>query len=92
MGTKLSELRDGCFHKALDDEPMFVLLARDTAAPTTVRAWADEREAEIHAGKRPSSDMRQISEARATADKMEQWRIDNEGAWRANNLFAEEGK
>ena len=40
MGTKLTELRDGCFARALDDEPMFVLLARDTSAPSLVRLWA----------------------------------------------------
>ena len=91
MGTKLSELRDGCFHKAMDDEPLFVLLARDTTAPGTIRSWADEREAEVSAGKRPASDLLQIAEARATADKMEKWRVDNDGAWRANNLFSEEG-
>lgn len=87
MGTKLEELRNGCFHAAMDDEPMFVGLARDPSMPTFVRVWADTREAEIKAGTRPASDMSKVAEARATADKMEQWRKDNDGAWRTDNLF-----
>lgn len=88
MGTKLTELRDGCFHKAMDDEPMFVLLARDTSGPLVIRIWADVREAEIRQGVRPATDMTQVIDARATADKMEQWRSDNDGAWRTGLFYA----
>jgi len=82
MGTKLTELRDGCFAKALDEEPMFVLLARDPKAPELVERWADDREDEISWGKRPTSDMTQVIEARQTANKMRIWRQLNDGAWR----------
>ena len=89
MGTKLTEMRDGCFHKAMDDEPMFVLLARDPSAPDLVAAWADQREREINAGKRPASDMAQVHEARSNAANMRSWRVINDGAWRTG-LFADE--
>lgn len=39
MGTKAQELVDGCFAKAADDEPLFVLRAQDTFAPALIRAW-----------------------------------------------------
>jgi hypothetical protein len=91
MGTKLQELRSGCFAKAMDDEEMFVLLARDTSAPGKVRDWADQREAEVNAGKRPASDMEQVQEARGCADKMEVWREKNDGAWR-EGLFAKQDR
>lgn len=87
MGTKLQELRSGCFAAAMDDEPMFVLLGRDPSAPDNVRAWADEREAAIKAGRKPSSDMSKVTEARECADNMEAWREENDGAWR-DGLFA----
>jgi len=83
MGTKLKELRDGCFARAMDDEPMFVLLGRDDKAPAQVRAWAAQRRADISLGKRPASDHAVVAEAYATADAMEQWREDNDGAWRS---------
>jgi hypothetical protein len=87
MSTKITELQDGCFAKALDDEPMFVLLARDTGAPARVRDWAIQRKADISIGKRPESDMGQVNDAFATADRMEAWREENDGKWR-NGLFA----
>jgi hypothetical protein len=87
MGTKLEELRSGCFARAMDDEPMLVLLARDQSAPALARAWADQREADINAGRKPASDMEQVQSARAEADKMEVWREANDGAWR-KGLFA----
>lgn len=90
MGTKLTELRNGCFARALDDEPMFVLLARDDSAPGSVDAWADNREAEIFAQRRPSSDLEVVAEARACARNMRKWRAENDGKWRTG-LFADRG-
>ena len=89
MGTKLTELRDGCFHAAMDDEPMFVLLARDDRAPARVREWAIQRKADISTGKRPESDMAQVDEAFECADNMEAWREENEGKWRTG-LFGDQ--
>lgn len=88
MGTKLQELRDGCFHAAMDDEPMFVLLARDPAAPGLVRNWARQREDQIIRGSRPASDMGKVNEARQCADRMERWREANDGVWRTG-MFAD---
>jgi hypothetical protein len=87
MSIKSTELEDGCFAKALDDEPMFVLLARDQQAPARVREWATQRKADISMGKRPESDMAQVEEAFACAGRMEEWREENDGKWR-NGLFA----
>ena len=88
MGTKLSEMRDGCFARAMDDEPMFVLLGRDASAPQRVRDWATQRSADISMGKKPSSDMDSVNEAFECAARMEAWREKNDGAWRAG-LFAD---
>lgn len=87
MGTKLQELRDGCFARAMDDEPMFVLLARDASAPGKVEDWADQREHDIERGRKPASDMEVVREARACAQRMRDWREKNDGAWRTG-LFA----
>jgi hypothetical protein len=42
---KRNEFSDpsSCFNKATDDELIFVLLARDAAAPVAIRAWVAER-------------------------------------------------
>lgn len=40
MGTKLNPGKFDCYTKAADDEPMFVLLARDPLAPHLVKLWA----------------------------------------------------
>ncbi len=58
---------DSCFNRAKDDEHIFVLLARDSAAPATVRFWANER---IRIGKNQFHD-RQIQEAFECARLME---------------------
>lgn len=87
MGTKLQELRSGCFAAAMDDEPMFVLLARDESAPKGADDWADRREADIEAGRKPASDMVKVQEARKCAADMRTWREENDGAWRSG-LFA----
>ncbi len=61
------EQPDSCLNKAEDDERIFVLLARDKAAPVAIRAWCDER---IRLGKNKASDP-QIEEARDCAARME---------------------
>ena len=75
----------------MDNEPMFVLLARDKSAPDLVRKWADQREktgmpVEVWDGENwiapEHPDAAKIAEARYTAAKMEVWRFENEGAWR----------
>lgn len=64
MGTKENPGPSDCYAKAMPDEPVFVLLARDPQAPGLVRAWADERES-------IGEDPEKVAEARAVADDME---------------------
>jgi len=42
---KYDELRqiDSCINRAHDDEPVFVLLGRDPAAPAVIQEWVWER-------------------------------------------------
>lgn len=91
MGTKLQELRGGCFSRAMDDEPMFVLLARDESTVPLVLAWAQNRELEVRKGRRPASDMAQVQEARDTARRMEAWRASNDDAWKVGLFGVPEG-
>lgn len=66
---KKQELTDprSCMSKAKDDEMTFVLLARDIAAPATIRFWIVER---ILHGKNTRDDP-QIVEAEKCAQEME---------------------
>ncbi len=43
MGTKNDPGKFDCYSKAEPDEPMFVLLGRDPAAPIVINLWADIR-------------------------------------------------
>lgn len=61
-----------CFEAALPDEPMFILLARDPAAPATLQFWAQER---IKHGKtHEEDDQRKIAAALDESIEMETWR------------------
>jgi hypothetical protein len=74
-----------CIDRALDEEPVFELLARDPAFGRLVRAWADERQAAIRAGDRPHVDMNQVREARNFAEDGEKWRRENLYSWRRHH-------
>lgn len=69
---KLEELSNpnSCINRAKDDEMVFVLLARDSAAPRVIREWCAER---VRAGKNCWAD-RQIVDAMNCALIMEQQR------------------
>jgi hypothetical protein len=71
---KTKELSDptSCINVAHDDELVFVLLARDLAAPGAIRHWADAR---VNLGKNKETDA-QIVEARACASRMDITRAD----------------
>lgn len=43
MGTKLNPGKFDCYAAAKDDEPMFILLARDELAPSLVEMWGHLR-------------------------------------------------
>lgn len=69
MGTKNNPGQYDCYEKAMPDEPMFVLLARDPLAPILVNLWADLTAARGKPDK--------TAEARACADAMVQWKNAN---------------
>lgn len=79
MGTKASEMREGCFAKAALDEPLFVLRAQDRSAPKLVRQWAETfRQHHLKVGTSGHELAKAISkhtEALAVADAMESWQI-----------------
>jgi hypothetical protein len=78
---------ESCLNKARTDERLFVLLARDPAAPVAIRAWIAER---IRLGKNTTSD-EQIREAFECASLMELERSDVEAARRQEKLRWAEG-
>lgn len=87
MGTKTSPGNFDCFSNALDDEPMFVLLARDRHFRSAVEKWADERELELYRGfvgdkRKFQEEMLQLQEARDCAKEGEAWRSQNMGVWK----------
>ena len=82
MGSKNEPGDFDCYHNALPDEPMFVLLARDPFAPALVEDWAFERQRQIDRGVRPQSDQAMVDEAMRCAANMRHWRVVNNGAWR----------
>lgn len=82
MGTKLEPGPFDCYANALDDEPMFLVLARDPSAPALVRGWAQRREQEIIDGTRPQTDLPMVREAFDCASEMVKWRLENDGRWR----------
>ena len=61
------EHTESCFNKAHDGERLFVLLARDPAAPVAIRAWVAER---LRLGKNKPEDA-QIREALECAARMD---------------------
>ena len=79
MGTKSDPSLFDCYDTAEDDEPMFILLARDASAPGHVRSWALCRAGDINRGLKPESDMEQVQEAFQCAEAMEAWRRQNRG-------------
>ena len=84
MSTKNNPSLFSCADRALPDEPVFELLARDPSFAKLLRLWADEREAAIRCGDRPPADIEQVREARVCADLGEQWRRAHLYEWRPN--------
>jgi len=73
MDTKNNPGDFDCYAKAMPDEPMFVLLARDRSAATMVREWAYRRYRSIKRGTSPDSDISKVHDALNCAIKMDQW-------------------
>ena len=64
----------GCLGKSADDEPVFILVARDKFAARLVREWADwvEHEAAVTA-QLTAIRREKIADARRLAMRMDQW-------------------
>jgi hypothetical protein len=73
---------ESCLNKARDDERLFVMLARDAAAPVAIRAWVAER---LRLGKNKPTDP-QIREAIDCATRMEIERQEIEESRRQGEL------
>ena len=76
------EHTESCLNKARDNERLFVLLARDAAAPVAIRAWVAER---LRLGKNKLDDA-QIREALDCATRMEIERRESEESRRQGEL------
>ena len=76
--TKRELLADpnSCLNRAADDEPVFVLLGRDPAAPFAISAWIGGRVAR----KKNGYGDYQLLDAEAVADAMVVWRKAREKA------------
>ena len=87
---KRDEMEDSnsCLNKAGDGERLFVLLARDPAAPVAIRAWVAER---IRLGKNGPDDD-QIREAIECASLMEIERAEIESTRRQQKISWAEGE
>jgi len=81
---KRDEIEDpeSCLNKARVDERLFVLLARDPAAPVAIRAWVAER---IRLGKNADGDD-QVREALDCAARMEAERAETESSHRQASM------
>lgn len=75
MGTKDTPGKFDCYDAAEDDEPMFVLLARDPIAPLLVQLWANMRDLTAST----PEDMDKIAEAFGCAADMERWLLETRG-------------
>lgn len=75
MSTKNHPSIFNCYKAALPDEPMFVMLARDPAAPATLRYWAEQRR--LLGKVATEDDQERIAEAIGLAYRMENWRTVN---------------
>ena len=86
---KRDEIEDtqSCLNKANDSERLFVLLARDPAAPAAIRAWIAER---LRLGKNVAGD-EQIREAFECANLMELERSEIESTRRQQQMRWAEG-
>ncbi len=75
MGTKLNPGKYDCWPKLADDEPFFILRAKDPVAPTLIRLWialtySPEALRELAAETRYDK----LDEAEYCASSMEVWR------------------
>ena len=72
MGTRNMPGRFDFYWRALPDEPLFTLIARDPLAPLLVDQWAAQLEA-------LGIDAAKVAEARQCAEAMRAWRREHYG-------------
>lgn len=65
-----AERGEGCLGRSQDDEPVFVLVARDITAPNAVRNWA------VHAAL-AGSPREKVEQAMRDAELMEAWQLEH---------------
>lgn len=87
MSTKEKPGEFDCYKRALPNEPMFVLLARDPVAPQLIMMWAQQRARDINRGERPGSDAKIVTEAMDVAQAMIKWRMENNGKWHEDSAL-----
>lgn len=68
MSTKLDPGQFDCYAKLADDEPYFVIRAKDPNGPALVKLWADLREAQY-------GYYDKLGEARLCAEAMVKWKL-----------------
>ena len=73
---------DSCINKAAEDEPVFVLRAKDPCAITTINYWISKRLELLDADPTPTKhdrakEMSKTKEAHILAMDMEHWRLAN---------------
>jgi hypothetical protein len=67
MSTKQNPGQYDCYAKLADDEPYFVLRAKDPMAPALIELWAEQRRVQY-------GDYPKLSEARQCARAMRVWK------------------
>jgi len=72
MGSKLNPGKYDCIDSAAPDEPMFVLLGRDTTASVVVALWVKLR------GQLGVTSPDKLEEARDCASALERWARDHD--------------
>jgi hypothetical protein len=80
MGTKANPSKFDCYHNADWNEPMFVLLARDPAAPQVIAYWTTLRAEMIEQKLKPETDYAMLDEAVKCASDMQAWRMNRRRA------------
>ena len=79
MGTKRNPGAFDCYAQASDDEPIFVLLARDANAPEAVAHWAETyRAKKLFLGQWDQSAAEKYNEALSCSIAMKAWRSERD--------------
>lgn len=74
MGTRNRPGQYDCWSRLADDEPYFLLMARDNSAPAAIIAWVGDRLDRIKNGeRRGADDLPQLREALGAIRDMVAW-------------------